>query len=230
MFLQKTGSKHTRTEGVFEVNKIKEKYPRLLEKPFYQWSEAELEQLEENATSKKSSLQEYIASENAILVKDSLEREIVYKYNFQNQLESLSNLGDGTETQTISYNYTKAGRIESVKNQFDGKTFYKYTDFGTPSVMKNSYGTETLENGKKVIFKDGETQETNGKLTQNLDDFGQLTEEINSFGIKQNYFYDKSGDFTSKIDGNNVQRTFTKRVNSLGYEEITEYSDGTKKY
>ena len=448
VFTKKTGRKQTKTEGVFEVNKIKEKYPRLLEKPFYQWSEAEMEQFEENATSKKSSVQEYIASENAILVKDPLEREIVYKYNFQNQLESLSNLGDGTETQTISYNYTKAGRIESVKNQFDGKTFYKYTDFGTPSVVKNSYGTETLiytksgllkkeidgegferiytynnqgllesvksynksiyyvydsenrlvqeiygeseniekslaftemeysennrkvsinygnevfseifldgfgnvisevdgegnktkyeynsqnqvvafydgyenkteysynpvgllekitfpdgsfekytynesgllikvknplgisvfyeydsgnrlvkektlaqeektyeydsfdrlkqvkignvitesyeyfENGKKVIFKDGETQQTDGKLTQNLDDFGQLTEEINSFGIKQNYFYDKSGDFTSKIDGNNVQRTFTKRVNSLGYEEITEYSDGSKK-
>ena len=448
VFTKKTGSKQTQTEGVFEVNKIKEKYPRLLEKPFYQWSEAEMEQFEENATSKKSSLQEYIASENAILVKDPLEREIVYKYNFQNQLESLSNLGDGTETQTISYNYTKAGRIESVKNQFDGKTFYKYTDFGTPSVVKNSYGTETLiytksgllkkeidgegferiytynnqgllesvksynkniyyvydsenqlvqeiygesdniekslaftemeysennrkisinygnevfseiildgfgnviseidgegnktkyeynsqnqvvafydgyenkteysynpvgllekitfpdgsfekytynesgllikvknplgisvfyeydsgnrlvkektlaqeektyeydsfdrlkqvkignvitesyeyfENGKKVIFKDGETQQTDGKLTQNLDDFGQLTEEINSFGIKQNYFYNKSGDFTSKIDGNNVQRTFTKRINSLGYEEITEYSDGSKK-
>ena len=118
-----------------------------------------MEQFEENATSKKSSLQEYIASENAILVKDPLEREIVYKYNFQNQLESLSNLGDGTETQTISYNYTKAGRIESVKNQFDGKTFYKYTDFGTPSVVKNSYGTETLIYTKSGLLKkeiDGE--------------------------------------------------------------------------
>ena len=445
---QKKGNQQTKSEGVFEVNKLREKYPKLLEKPFYLWTDEELKHFEENATSKRSSFQEYNANEKFFIVKDSLQREILYKYNFQNQLQSLSNLGSGQEKQTISYTYTKAGRLESVKNQLGGQNFYKYTDFGTPAEMKNSYGTEKFfytksglikkridgegfetlytynnqgllesvksynnsiyyvydsenrlvqeiygenkkkedslaftefeysednrkisinygnvvfsevfldgfgnvvkeidgegnekkyeynsknqlvafydgyenkteylynpigllekiifpdgsfekytynesgllvkvknplgittyyeydagnrlvreksqakaektyeydnfdrlikvkvgevitesyeyfDDGKKVVFKDGETQEFDGKLIQNLDKFGQVTGEINSLGIKQDYFYDKSGDFTSKIDGNNVQRTFTKRINSLGYEEITEYSDGSKK-
>ena len=442
------GNIQNNIEGTFDLEKFQNHFPELLEKSFYKWTDEELNILIDFSESKKESSQEYIAKENAVRIIDPLNREILYKYNAKNQLESMTNFGlsQNSDFQKISYSYTKSGLLESSTNQFGGKISYEFDDFGTPKQIENQYGKnilsytksglpkkvidgegfettytynsqglvesiksynksvfysyddqnrivleiygetpdkesalafteyeyspdyrkvfvnqgnaifteiqldgfgnliaeingegntkkyeyneinqlvsffdgyenkteyfynplgnvekvifpdgsfekytynesglltkvenplgisacyeydagnrlvkektlaqeekiynydsfdrlisvktggivteqyEYIDNGKIVIFKDGNTQEK--KLTQNLDNFGNLQEETNSLGITQKYSYNKNGEFASKTDGNNQVKSITKISNPFGYEEITQYSDSTKK-
>ena len=132
-----------------------------MEKSFYKWTDEELNILIDFSESKKESSQEYIAKENAVRIIDPLNREILYKYNSKNQLESMTNFGlsQNSDFQKISYSYTKSGLLESSTNQFGGKISYEFDDFGTPKQIENQYGKNILSYTKSGLPKkviDGE--------------------------------------------------------------------------
>ena len=117
------GNEQNNIEGTFDLEKFQNQFPELLEKSFYKWTDEELNILIDFSESKKESSQEYIAKENAVRIIDPLNREILYKYNSKNQLESMTNFGlsQNSDFQKISYSYTKSGLLESSTNQFGGK-------------------------------------------------------------------------------------------------------------
>ena len=205
------GNLQTVREGVFLVEKAK----NLLEKPFYQWKDEDIEELIRISERKNIKEQKYMANENGVLIKDSIGREIFYKYNGKNQIEQIKNLGKvgGNENpEEVLYTYKKDGNLESIENQFGGKSFYEYSNVNNLVEVKNQYGGQKIyytNSGlpKKVI--DAEGFETVYTYNEN-----GLLESEKSYKRSVYYFYDEKNRLIKEIWGEtpneNTARFFTK--------------------
>lgn len=219
--IHKNGNVETVNDGVFDVKLFSKDFQALMEKQFSKWTEGELQNLVENSESIKSSSVKYSPNQNEILLTDALGRNILYKYNFQNNLEAITKYGENGDFQKVTYDFSKAGKIIGEKNQFGGEVFYVYTSSGLVGEIENQYGTKSISYAKSGLPKkivDGEGFETEFFYNNQ-----GLLENVKSYNTNVYYFYDSENRLVKEVYGE-----YPNEKSALSFTKI-EYSEDNRK-
>lgn len=127
-----------------------------------------------------------------------------------------------------SYQYNKQNRLESYINQLGGIFEYTYDGNGNVISMANAFRTIrkcTYDNMNRVASEIVDSKTS----TYEYDAVGNIVQQVDEVGNKQQFFYDLEGNCIKQVDveGTTTQFTYTKR-NQI--QTITNHYGGVITY